>query len=138
MSPAELRAIVRKTLELIADSTRWTERYFAEDKSGKWVPVGSQEAVRFNLAGAFINSAAPASREAVRAFTELLCAAPAGLETFRWRHAHGLGRSQALELLHWALGRLDSLHSNGQGVPQELHSKAGRVSVSGAGVKAPR
>jgi hypothetical protein len=132
MSPAELHAIVRKAHLLIADSARWAERHFAEDKSGKWVPVGSRDAVRFNLAGAMIKSAGRSAQEATRAFAELLCVAPAGLETIRWRHAEGLGRSEALELLRWALARLDSLNAQ----QRSVDDLAPVASTKGAGAKA--
>lgn len=108
MPPAELIAILRKTQSLIADPRRWTEHHFAEDKAGKWVPVGSEHAVRFNLAGAVIRSAGPASREAMRALTELLSNTALMVDSRVLGQAHGVLHSQALELLGLAIRQLES------------------------------
>lgn len=105
MTGADLLAILRKTKSLVADPSRWAEHNFAEDPAGKWVPVGSEAATRFNLAGAFMRSAGASSREAARAFGALLSTAPSWLATEHWWFARGLTRTQALDILEWAIQR---------------------------------
>ena len=124
MSPLELREILKMAHEIVANPARWTERNFAEDEQGRWAPVGSQKAVRFNLAGAMIKSSGTSSRAAMQAFAELTCLAPAELDVEQWRHARGLTRSHALALLEWAIQRLEGVGRK-EGFAANVHTARG-------------
>lgn len=114
MSPVELLRILRNTRTLVADSTHWTADNFAEDDTGKWVPVGSEHATRFNLAGALIRSASSAARDAMSALQRLLCSAPRALAQLPWANTRGIMRAQALDLLDWSISRLEAWVSQGR------------------------
>jgi hypothetical protein len=103
----ELLKILHAARALVVAPERWTERNFAETATGKWVPVGSEHATRFNLAGALIKSAGGSVREAMTAFTKLLSDAPMELHARAWTEAQTLTRLEAVELLRYAMGRLE-------------------------------
>jgi len=104
MDPRELLAVLRRANTLVADAAKWTARNFAEDPAGKWTPVGSERATRFNLAGALIKSGGPAAREAMQALEKLFAGASLDPTVLS---SPGLTRTQALELLRWAMRRLE-------------------------------
>lgn len=107
MRPDELLVILRKTQALIADARRWTGCNFAEDEAGRWVPVGSERAVKFNLAGALIKSAGTMSRQATHAFTELLTRAARPVDSLMLSGPDQRLHSQALEVLAVAIEQLE-------------------------------
>ena len=117
MSNGELLEILHAAKALLSAPERWTERAFAETDEGKWVPVGSEHARRFNLAGAVIKSAGASVRETMSALTKLLHDAPAELDPLHWTQATGLTRTQALELLDWAMERLRRVAAEGPTQP---------------------
>lgn len=118
---------------MVDDPTRWAERNFAEDLAGGWVPVGSERAVKFNLAGAVIKAAGASSREVMRAMSELLCNAPEALETERWRQARAFPRRKALELLSWVIERVESVADAQRSRPNFALSATSVTDAAGAG-----
>jgi hypothetical protein len=130
MTAVHLLKILRAANALVATPERWTVRNFAETAVGKWVPVGSEHASRFNLAGAVIKSAGASVREAMREFTTLLSDAPAELHPRHWAQAQGLTRTQAVELLGWAMVRLEGIIAE----QTQLHGAGSRTLVDDAKV----
>ena len=119
MRPDELLAILRKAHAVVADSRQWTARNFAEDELGRWVPVGSQRATRFNLAGAVTRCAGASAHEVIGALEMLLSAAPRELKPEMLGYSQGSTQEQALSLLAWAMTRLEA-----SGFERPTHSDA--------------
>jgi hypothetical protein len=63
----ELLEILTSARDLLADRTRWSPVHIATDENGRWVPVGNDSAVRFNLQGAVIRAAGYRARDAMKA-----------------------------------------------------------------------
>jgi hypothetical protein len=73
----ELLIILDRARTLLSEPSSWSARYYAEDESGRWVPVGSSAAVRFNLEGALVHAAGRDVRGALPAIFELFGAVSA-------------------------------------------------------------
>ena len=65
MTNRELLSVVRAARMLVSDPAKWNRRNYAEDESGRWVPVGSDRAVTFNLMGALVRAAGASNRHAL-------------------------------------------------------------------------
>jgi|GEM_PF-5060277 len=53
---SEFLGVLRQARALVADQERWLPAGFAANANGRWVPVGSKDAVRFSLLGAVIRA----------------------------------------------------------------------------------
>lgn len=53
----ELLVILNRARMLLSDPRNWSQKHYAEDETGRWTPVGSSAAVRFNLEGALVHAA---------------------------------------------------------------------------------
>lgn len=73
----ELLVILNRARTLLSEPSSWSSRYYAEDDSGRWVPVGSSAAARFNLEGALVHAAGRDVRGALPAIFELFGAVSA-------------------------------------------------------------
>jgi hypothetical protein len=62
----ELVEILTLARDLLADTSRWSSMHIATDENGRWVPVGHNDAARFNLQGAVIRAAGYRAREAMK------------------------------------------------------------------------
>jgi hypothetical protein len=62
----ELLEILTSARNLLSDESRWSDVHIAADVDGRWVPVGSDAAVRFNLQGAVIRAAGYRARDAMK------------------------------------------------------------------------
>src|SRR5215471_6675308 len=63
----ELLEILTSARNLLSDASRWSADHIAADVNGRWVPVGSDGARRFNLQGAVIRAAGYRARDAMKA-----------------------------------------------------------------------
>jgi two-component system cell cycle response regulator len=72
-STRELLRALREARVLIASEDRWIPQGYAQDREGRWRPVGSDDAVRFSVLGAIVRVSGgsrditTASRRALRA-----------------------------------------------------------------------
>jgi hypothetical protein len=62
----ELLEILAAARRLLADGSRWSPVHIATDANGRWVPVGTTDATRFNLQGAVIRAAGFRAREVMK------------------------------------------------------------------------
>lgn len=62
----ELLEILTSARNLLSDASRWSAVHIAADINGRWVPVGSDAARRFNLQGAVIRAAGYRARDAMK------------------------------------------------------------------------
>jgi hypothetical protein len=103
----ELLAIVRRAYTTLSDSSRWSARHYAEDSTGRWAPVGSEQARRFNLEGALMHAAGSDARSALAPILEIFQAIdPAAPARRRATSTNLLTRSEALALLEAAMAHL--------------------------------
>lgn len=103
----ELFAIVRRAHTILSDAKHWTPRHYAEDAAGRWAPVGSEQARRFNLEGALVHAAGGNARSALAAilgvFREIAPEAPARMKATA---TSSLTHPEALALLELAMAHL--------------------------------
>jgi hypothetical protein len=62
----ELLGILVSARDMLADESRWSPVHIATDEDGRWLPVGSHQASRFNLQGAVIRAAGHRARDAMK------------------------------------------------------------------------
>ena len=67
MDSRELLEILTSARNLLSDASCWSAVHIAADVNGRWVPVGSDAARRFNLQGAVIRAAGYRARDAMKA-----------------------------------------------------------------------
>jgi len=103
----ELLAIVRRAHTMLSDANHWCPRHYAEDAAGQWIPVGSEQAERFNLEGALVHAAGRDARSALAPILEIFRAvSPEALARLKTTSSAALTRSQALALLEAAIAHL--------------------------------
>jgi len=103
----ELLVILRRARALLSDPSHWTGRHYAENAEGRWIPVGSSQATRFNLEGALVHAAGRDAREALAAIFDVFGeASPEILARLRSTLAPSLTHSEALALLDAAIVHL--------------------------------
>ncbi|HVW29765.1 MAG TPA: hypothetical protein VHC69_30585 [Polyangiaceae bacterium] len=92
--------------DLLADRSRWSPVHIATDVDGRWVPVGDNNAVRFNLQGAVIRAAGRRARDAMKAAESALrtCSSEAFARTLVSPRA--MTHTEALAWLHGAVSAL--------------------------------
>ena len=107
MTYNELLPIVRAARALVAKPEAWSARNYAEDETGRFVPVGDARAAKFNLEGALVRAAGLSARAAVDALTRLFSTAPAALHASFFGAPRSWTRQQALDLLDWTIQQLE-------------------------------
>ena len=104
----ELLVILDRARALLTDSSRWSGRHYAEDETGRWTPVGSAHAARFNLEGGLIRAAGRDTREAlVAAFKVFGEVSPQALVRLK-TSSPALTHAEALSLLDDAMAHLSA------------------------------
>lgn len=106
MDTGDLLDIIGRARRLLADPDRWSAHHYAEDENGRWVPVGSSRAVRFNLEGALVRSAGLRAREAMSAAAPVFRESSPGLYPRMFTTPRAMTRSEAFLLLDAAIAQL--------------------------------
>jgi hypothetical protein len=104
----ELLIILNRARTLLSDPHSWSGRYYAEDESGRWVPVGSSAAVRFNLEGALVHAAGRDVRGALPAIFEIFGAVSTTALARLKSAPSSLTHEDAITLLDDAMAKLSS------------------------------
>lgn len=106
MELRELVEILRSARELLADISRWSPLHMATDENRRWVPVGNDNAARFNLQGAVIRAAGYHARDAMKTAENALrtCSSDAFASTLR--SPRPMTHLEALEWLDAAIAVL--------------------------------
>lgn len=104
----ELLVILNRARTLLSDPRSWSSRYYAEDDEGRWVPVGSSAATRFNLEGALVHAAGRDVRVALPAILELFGVVSADARSRLKNAPASLTHSEALQLLDDTMAKLSS------------------------------
>jgi hypothetical protein len=104
----ELLVILNRARTLLSDAHGWSSRYYAEDQSGRWVPVGSSAAVRFNLEGALVHAAGRDVRGALPAIFELFGEVSTRALARLKATPSALTYSEAVSLLDESMAKLSS------------------------------
>lgn len=104
----ELLVILNRARTLLTDPSHWASRHYAEDDTGRWVPVGSSRAVRFSLEGALVNAAGRDAREALPAILELFREVSSDAVVRLKPTSASLTHAEALELIDETMRRLSA------------------------------
>jgi len=135
----ELLVILNRARTLLSDPSRWSDQHYAEDESGRWIPVGSSQAARFNLEGALMHAAGRDAREAIAAIFDVFAVtAPQELERLKRRPSSTLTHAEAIALLDQAMRQLSeppvrkqsgvhpiTVLPDGEEMPEEAKTKRG-------------
>jgi len=106
-TPTTLLRTLRQGRALIAIEDRWIPRGFAQDRQGRWCPVGSESAARFSVLGAIVRVGG-GSRDVLalarRAFQHV------GPELYEKliNEELSFSHAEAMDLLDRAIARLDA------------------------------
>ena len=103
MDSRELLEILSSARSLLADVSCWSAAHIAADGNGRWVPVGSNDARRFNLQGAVIRAAGHRAREAMKAAESALGSASSPGFARVLTSPHAMTHAQALAWLDSAI-----------------------------------
>lgn len=107
VSERELLVILSRARKTLSDPSHFSGRYFAEDASGRWCPVGASQAVRFNLEGALVHAAGTDARDALSALFEIFAvASPTLSERLKHRAVAPLMHDEALAMLDDAIAHV--------------------------------
>jgi len=104
----ELLVILNRARMLLSDPGNWSPRYYAEDEHGRWVPVGSSAAVRFNLEGALVHAAGRDVRGALPAIFEIFGAVSAEALARLKNASTSLTHREAVALIDDAMAKLSA------------------------------
>ncbi|WP_394835142.1 diguanylate cyclase [Pendulispora rubella] len=106
-TPTTLVRTLRQARALISSEDRWIPRGFAQDREGRWCPVGSESAARFSVLGAIVRVGG-GSRDVLalarRAFHYIAPELYEKLTNEELTFSHG----EAMDLLDRTVARLDA------------------------------
>lgn len=105
MNRPELLPIVRAARALVSDPAKWNGRNYAEDAEGRFVPVGSERAVSFDLKGALVRAAKNAPRSSLQEIFQVFAETSPRLYA-QLLSQRPLTREQALEILDRTIEQL--------------------------------
>ena len=102
----ELLETLASARDLLGDRSRWSPVHIATDEKGRWVPVGDDNAVRFNLQGAVIRAAGHRARDAMKATESALRTRASEVFARTLRSPRPMRYTEALEWLDAAISVL--------------------------------
>jgi hypothetical protein len=102
----ELLEILSSARSILSDASCWAAAHIAADVNGRWVPVGSDDARRFNLQGAVIRAAGYRARETMKAVESALGGASSATFARVLTSPQAMTHTEALEWLDAAISSL--------------------------------